>query len=93
MKLFMMPQTVPNRPTNGAVAPMVASTPVPLFMSRPAATSRRASREATRSLMPALSVTSEDSSQLERGRIDQRRQDAAPRPDAGMGVGQRSLAC
>jgi MotA/TolQ/ExbB proton channel family len=24
MKLFMMPQTVPNRPTNGAVAPMVA---------------------------------------------------------------------
>src|SRR5262245_52437068 len=26
MKLFMMPQTVPNRPTKGAVAPMVAST-------------------------------------------------------------------
>ena len=26
MKLFMMPQTVPNRPTNGAVAPMVART-------------------------------------------------------------------
>src|SRR5919202_1763856 len=24
-KLFMMPQTVPNRPTNGAVEPMVAS--------------------------------------------------------------------
>jgi hypothetical protein len=23
MKLFMMPQTVPNSPTNGAVAPMV----------------------------------------------------------------------
>ena len=29
MKLFMMPHTVPNRPTNGAVEPMVASTPVP----------------------------------------------------------------
>ena len=29
MKLFMMPQTVPNRPTKGAVEPMVASTPVP----------------------------------------------------------------
>ena len=29
MKLFMMPHTVPNRPTKGAVAPMVASTPVP----------------------------------------------------------------
>ena len=29
IKLFMMPHTVPNRPTNGAVEPMVASTPVP----------------------------------------------------------------
>jgi hypothetical protein len=29
MKLFMMPHTVPNNPTNGAVAPMVASNPVP----------------------------------------------------------------
>src|SRR6187402_29702 len=29
MKLFMIPQTVPKRPTNGAVEPMVASTPVP----------------------------------------------------------------
>src|SRR5262245_63630888 len=29
MKLFMMPQTVPNNPTKGAVAPIVASTPVP----------------------------------------------------------------
>ena len=29
MKLFMMPQTVPNSPTKGAVAPIVASTPVP----------------------------------------------------------------
>src|SRR5262249_4440535 len=29
MKLFMMPQTVPNRPTNGEVAPMVASKPIP----------------------------------------------------------------
>ena len=37
MKLFMMPHTVPNRPTNGAVEPMVASRPVPLFMSRAAA--------------------------------------------------------
>ena len=34
MKLFMMPQTVPNRPTKGAVAPMVASTPVPRSMRR-----------------------------------------------------------
>ena len=28
MKLFMMPQTVPNSPTKGAVAPMVARMPV-----------------------------------------------------------------
>ena len=37
MKEFMMPHTVPNRPMNGAVAPMVASTPVPFSMLRPAA--------------------------------------------------------
>src|ERR1019366_3295028 len=30
-KAFRMPTTVPNRPTNGAVAPMVASTESPLF--------------------------------------------------------------
>src|SRR5712671_6197329 len=29
MKLFMMPHTVPNRPTNGEVAPIVANKPVP----------------------------------------------------------------
>ena len=61
MKLFMMPHTVPNRPTKGAVEPMVASSPVPLFMSRAAAASRRARRDATRSLMPSRSVRSEDS--------------------------------
>ena len=35
MKLFMMPQTVPNKPTKGDVAPMVARTPVPRKMRRP----------------------------------------------------------
>ena len=35
MKLFMIPQTVPNSPTNGAVAPMVARTPVPRKIRRP----------------------------------------------------------
>src|ERR1700750_1306916 len=29
IKEFMMPHTVPNNPTKGAVAPMVASTPLP----------------------------------------------------------------
>ena len=61
MKLFMMPQTVPNRPTNGAVAPMVASTLVPRMMRRPQAASIRSSREATRSLMPSGSALSCDS--------------------------------
>ena len=39
MKLSMMPQTVPNRPTKGAVAPIVARTPVPRAILRPAACS------------------------------------------------------
>ncbi len=34
IKLFMMPHTVPNRPTNGATAPMLASKPMPCVMAR-----------------------------------------------------------
>jgi hypothetical protein len=49
-----------NSPTKGAVAPMVASSPVPLFISRAAATSARASRVATRSLMASLSEMPDD---------------------------------
>jgi hypothetical protein len=41
MKLFMMPHTVPNRPINGAVAPMLASMPAPRVMRRPVAASIR----------------------------------------------------
>ena len=58
MKLFMMPHTVPNRPTKGAIAPMVASTPVPRIMARPPFASMRSSRDATRSLMPSRSIVS-----------------------------------
>ena len=61
MKLFMMPQTVPNKPTKGAVAPMVASTPVPRRMRRPSLASMRSRRDAIRSLMPSLSVEPADS--------------------------------
>ncbi len=60
MKLFMMPHTVPKRPTNGAVEPMVAKTPVPRLTSRPAASSMRSRRAETRSLMAYLSATSQD---------------------------------
>jgi hypothetical protein len=58
-KLSMMPHTVPKRPTKGAVAPMVASTPVPRAIRRPAAASIRSSREATRSLTPSEEVAAE----------------------------------
>ena len=61
MKLFMMPQTVPNRPTNGAVAPTVARMPVPRIICRPAAASTRSSREAMRSFTPAGERASADS--------------------------------
>ncbi len=55
MKLFMIPHTVPNRPTNGAVAPMVASTPVPRLARRPLAAASRSRLAATRSLRPSRS--------------------------------------
>ncbi len=60
MKLFMMPQTVPNRPTNGAIAPMVARIPVPRSIRRPTPAPMRAKRAVMRSLMPSLSCLSGD---------------------------------
>ena len=53
MKLFMMPHTVPNRPTNGATAPTVARIPMPRPMRRTAAASIRSNCQATRSLIPS----------------------------------------
>ena len=53
MKLFMMPQTVPNSPTKGDVAPMVASRPMPSRIRRASARTISAKLEAARSLMPA----------------------------------------
>ena len=49
----MMPHTVPKSPMKGAVAPIVASTPVPRVILRPTPASMRSSREATRSLIPS----------------------------------------
>ena len=48
MKLFMMPHTVPNRPTKGEVAPTVVSTPMPMRMRRAAAREISAKLEAAR---------------------------------------------
>ena len=53
MKLFMMPQTVPNSPTKGDVAPMVASSPMPSRIRRASARTISAKLDAARSLMPA----------------------------------------
>ena len=53
IKLFMMPQTVPNSPTKGDVAPMVASRPMPSRIRRASARTISAKLEAARSLMPA----------------------------------------
>ena len=53
MKLSMMPQTVPNRPTKGAVAPIVARMPVPREIFRPAAISMRSDCQAMRSFKPS----------------------------------------
>src|SRR5258705_1285401 len=53
IKLFMMPHTVPNSPTNGDVAPMVASTPMPTRTRRASARTISAKLDAARSLMPA----------------------------------------
>ena len=53
MKLSMLPQPVPNNPTKGAVAPMVARTPVPRAILRPAPTSMRSSCQAMRSFNPS----------------------------------------
>ncbi|CAH1657327.1 conserved exported hypothetical protein [Hyphomicrobiales bacterium] len=62
MNEFMMPQTVPNRPTKGAVAPMVARSPVPRVISRPARASMRDKAADARSLMPSAGRSAETSS-------------------------------
>ena len=68
MKLFMMPQTVPNRPTNGAVAPMLASsahaaarcagrpTPRRAPSARPPAPSARTDRDCAESRTSCCAV-------------------------------------
>ena len=64
IKLSMIPQTVPKRPTKGAVAPIVARTPVPRRIARPACASMRDKRIAALSLMPSCASPSERSASL-----------------------------
>src|ERR1700733_1367753 len=52
IKLFMMPHTVPNSPTNGDVAPIVASSPMPSRIRRASARTISPKLDAARSLMP-----------------------------------------
>ncbi len=54
-----MPHTVPNRPTKGAVAPMVARMPVPRALRRAIAACARSSRSATRSAKPLSKAMSD----------------------------------
>ena len=66
MKLFMMPQTVPNRPTNGDVAPMVARSPC-RAERRDSERTMSAKLEATRSLMlPSISMSADSRASLSR---------------------------
>ena len=58
MKLFMMPHTVPNRPTNGDVEPMVASRPRPRRTVRPSLRMISAKEEAARSFTPSSEAAS-----------------------------------
>src|SRR3954468_8284424 len=69
MKLFMMPQTVPNSPTNGAIAPIVASTPVPRVMALPPFASMRSSREALFDSLPVHGAIGK--LEFDPGRIDE----------------------
>ena len=64
IKAFMMPQTVPNKPTKGAVAPIVASRPVPCAMPLPARASILDSSIASRSLTPSADRPSERRSSI-----------------------------
>src|SRR5256885_3047245 len=53
IKLFMMPHTVPNSPTTGDVAPMVASTPMRSRTRRASVRTISEKLDAARSLIPA----------------------------------------
>src|SRR6202140_2732823 len=61
IKLFMMPHTVPNSPTNGDVAPMGSSPPMPSWTRRASARTISAKLDAARSLMPGSLETPADS--------------------------------
>src|SRR4051794_29069653 len=61
IKLFMMPHTVPNNPTKGEVAPMVASNPMPRRIRRASARRISAKLDAARSLIPVSDEIPADS--------------------------------
>ena len=77
IKLFMMPQTVPNSPTKGDVAPIVANRPMPSRIRRASARTISAKLEAARSLMPASLEMPAD---IRASRIAAARKDASTLP-------------
>ena len=90
MKLFMMPQTVPNSPTKGDVAPMVASRPMPSRIRRASARTISAKLEAARSLMPASLEMPADSRASRIAAASKRRQHAALGAERELRFRQRS---
>ena len=61
MKLFMMPQTVPNSPMKGPVDPTEASSPVPRLIESASARSISAKHAAMRSFTPGAARISDES--------------------------------
>ena len=81
MKLFMMPHTVPNKPTKGAVEPIVASTPVPReILRRPRFDALELRGDA---LLDAVAAHGRQPDFL-RGRLHQSRQRVVPSSDCAL---------
>lgn len=91
MKEFMMPHTVRNRPTNGAVAPIVANTPVPRAICRDIAVSTRSSRSAMALLQTSSTMPPEEAG-FARGRLDQLRDGIVGLAALTLHLGQRGVA-
>ena len=79
MKLFMMPQTVPNSPTNGAVEPIVAKIPCPAGWRAIPLRTISVKRIAVRSLMPFSSGTIGGSAEFLQSAVEEACKNAAIR--------------
>src|ERR1700755_660669 len=90
IKLFMMPHTVPNSPTKGEVAPMVASKPMPSRIRRASARTISAKPGPPRLCDAAAAETPRRHPRLARGGGEQRRQHGALGAERELRFRQRS---